>query len=126
MQLTWPDGPATLRIGGGDLNLTREANADLSLQISYKLDRAATGPVKLLMEGGTNTGAIDATGLFTGATGGWKTVKVFLKCYRDAGVDLSKVVAPLVIQASGPLVVSIADVRIVSDPNASVCPAAPK
>ncbi|MCW3838226.1 glycoside hydrolase family 3 N-terminal domain-containing protein [Sphingomonas canadensis] len=122
VQLTWPAGPATVRIGGGELDLTREANGDLSLQISYKLDRAATGPVKLLMEGGANTGAIDATGLFSGATGQWKTVKIFLKCYRDAGVDLSKVAAPFVIQAAGPLQLSIADVRIVSDPNASVCP----
>jgi beta-glucosidase len=123
-QLTWPAGAATLRIGGADLDLTREANADLSLQISYRLDTAATGPVKLLMEGGANKGAIDATSLFTGPTGTWRNVKIFLKCYASNGVDLSKVVAPVVVQASGPLSFSVADIRIVSDPNASVCPGA--
>jgi beta-glucosidase len=121
-QLSWPSGAATLRIGGNELDLSREANADLSLQISYRLDTAATGPVKLLMEGGANTGAIDATSLFTGQTGTWRNVKVFLKCYQSSGVDLTKVVAPFVVQASGPLVFSVADVRIVSDPNNSVCP----
>lgn len=122
-RLTWPSGAATLRIGGGsDLDLAREANADLSLQIQYKLERATTGPVKLLMEGGTNTGAIDATRLFTGQTGTWRTAKILLKCYQQNGVDLSKVTAPFVMQASGPLTVSLADVRIISDPANSTCP----
>ncbi|AQR74850.1 glycoside hydrolase family 3 protein [Sphingomonas sp. LM7] len=124
-QLVWPAGPATLRIGGGgDLDLTREANGDLSLQISYRVDRAPAGKVQLSMEGGANKGAIDATTLFTGATGTWRTAKVFLKCYQANGVDLGKVTAPFVVQASGPFGLSIADVRIVSDPNASICPGA--
>lgn len=120
--LTWPAGPATLRIGGSPLDLSREANGDLSLRIQYRLERAATGPVKLLMEGGANTGAIDATSLFTGQTGTWRTANILLKCYQKNGVDLSKVVAPFVVQASGPLSVAIADVRIVSDPNTATCP----
>jgi beta-glucosidase len=122
VQLTWPNAMATLRIGGGELDLSREANADLSLQISYKVDVAPTGPVQLLMEGGNNTGAVNGTSLFTGQTGTWRTVKIFLKCFRDAGVDLNKVTAPFVVKASGPFSLTIADVRIVSDPNASVCP----
>jgi beta-glucosidase len=122
--LTWPAGGATVRIGGGDLNLEREANADLSIQISYKLVTAATGKVQLLMEGGANKGAIDATSLFTGETGTWRTAKILLKCYAQNGVDLSKVTAPFVVQASGPLSFAVADIRIVSDPNNSTCPAA--
>ncbi|MBX3563135.1 MAG: glycoside hydrolase family 3 C-terminal domain-containing protein [Sphingomonas sp.] len=120
--LTWPAGPATARISGGPLDLTREANADLSIQISYKLTTSATGKVRLLMEGGTNTGAIDATSLFTGETGKWRTAKILLKCYVENGVDLSKVSAPFVVSASGPLSFAVADIRIVSDPNNSICP----
>jgi len=122
--LTWGAAPATLRIGGGTLDLTREANADLSIQISYKLVTSATGKVQLLMEGGANKGAIDATSLFTGETGTWRTAKVFLKCYAQNGIDLSKVTAPFVVQASGPLSFAVADIRIVSDPNSSICPGA--
>ncbi|AJP73119.1 glycoside hydrolase family 3 protein [Sphingomonas hengshuiensis] len=120
--LSWPAGKATLRIGGRELDLSREANADLSLQLTYRLEAPATGPVRLLMEGGTNKGAIDATSLFTGQTGTWRTAKILLKCYQQNGVDLSKVVAPVVIEASGPLSFAIAEARIVSDPNASICP----
>lgn len=126
-QLTWPAGAAVLRIGGGpDLDLTREANADLALQISYRLDHAATGKVELLMEGGTNKGAIDATNLFTGTTGSWRTAKILLKCYVENGVDLTKVNAPFVVRANGSLSFAVADIRIISDPNNSTCPAAPK
>lgn len=122
VQLSWPNGPAKLRIGGGNLDLSRETNADISLRITYRLDRAATGPVRLSMEGGASTGAIDATSLFTGETGKWRTVNIILKCYAAANVDMSKVSAPIVVDASGPLVFTLSEARLLSDPNNSICP----
>lgn len=120
-QLTWPAGPATLRIGGSDLDLSRETNGDLSLRLVYRVDAGPTGPVRLSMEGGKNTGTIDATSLFTGKSG-WQTVNVLLKCYQKNGVDVTKVNAPIVLQANGPFTLSLAEAKIVSDPNNSVCP----
>jgi beta-glucosidase len=122
VQLSWPAGPAKLRISGSTLDLSRETNAELSLRLTYRLDTPATGRVRLSMEGGDDTGSIDATGLFTGQTGAWRTVNVSLKCYADAHIDMSKVTAPLVVDASGPLVFTLAEARIVSDPANSVCP----
>jgi beta-glucosidase len=125
VRLSFPAKASTLRIGGATgLDLTREANAELSMRITYKVEQPATGPVKLLMEGGANKGAVDVTSLFTGETGTWKTANIFLRCYVQAGVDLSKIDAPLVIQASGPLVFTLAEARLVSDPANSSCPAA--
>ena len=124
VRLGWPSGPAKLRIGGGNLDLSRETNAELSLRLVYKLETPASGPVRLSMEGGANTGAIDATSLFQGKTGEWRTVNIILKCYAGAGVDMSKVTAPVVIDAAGPLAFTLAEARIVSDPNNSVCPGA--
>ncbi len=118
-QLSWPAGPATLRIGGKAIDLSRESNGDLSLQLVYRLDRAAAGPVQL---GLGETGKIDATGLFTGESGTWRTAKVLLKCFARAGADLHNVTAPVTIQANGPLQLSLADARIVSDPAGSTCP----
>ncbi|NYT42479.1 exo 1,3/1,4-beta-D-glucan glucohydrolase [Sphingomonas sp. R-74633] len=119
-QLNWTGGPATLSIGGGaPINLSRETNGDLSLQLIYRLDRAAAGPVTLTMGEGKG---FDATSLFTGETGKWRTVKVLLKCYQQNGTDVNAVGAPLVVKASAPLSFSLADVRIVSDPANSICP----
>ncbi|MES2442817.1 MAG: glycoside hydrolase family 3 N-terminal domain-containing protein [Pseudomonadota bacterium] len=124
VQLRWPAGPAKLRISGTELDLSRETNADLSLRLVYRLDSAATGPVRLSMEGGDNKGTIDATSLFTGATGQWRTVNIILKCYASAKIDMGKVTSPVVVDASGPLVFTLAEARILSDPNNSVCPGA--
>ncbi|WP_163827629.1 putative glycoside hydrolase, partial [Proteus vulgaris] len=76
--------PAALRIGGKPINLGREANGDLSLALTYRLDRAAMGTVTLAMGEGKG---IDATSLFTGETGKWRTVKILLKCYQANGTD---------------------------------------
>ncbi|WP_109809191.1 glycoside hydrolase family 3 protein [Sphingosinithalassobacter portus] len=124
VQLRWPDREATLRIGGPALDLTREANADLSLQFTYRLDRAAAGPVWLSMGSGDPAQGLNAASLFTGTTGSWRTVKVPLRCYADAGIDLSDVAAPLVLRASGPLSFSLSDLRLVADPQGAACPQA--
>ncbi len=118
-QLSWPEGPAALRIGGKPINLGREANGDLSLALTYRLDRAAMGTVTLAMGEGKG---IDATSLFTGETGKWRTVKILLKCYQANGTDMNAVSAPVVIRAAGPLMFSLSDARIVSDPANSICP----
>jgi beta-glucosidase len=76
------------------------------------------------MEGGATPGAIDATSLFTGETGKWRTVNIILKCYAGAKIDMSKVTAPVVVDASGPLVFTLSEARLLSDPNNSVCPGA--
>ncbi|MBB4101046.1 glycoside hydrolase family 3 protein [Sphingomonas kyeonggiensis] len=121
-QLSWTGGQARLSIGGGTpINLGRETNGDLSLALTYRLDRAATGPVMLGMGNGKG---LDATSLFTGETGKWRTVKILLKCYQRNGTDMSAVSAPVVVTASDPLVFSLSDARIVSDPANSICPGA--
>jgi beta-glucosidase len=121
-QLRWTGGQARLSIGGAaPINLSRETNGDLSLQILYRLDTAATGPVTLTMGEGKG---FDATSLFTGETGTWRTAKILLKCYQQNGVDVSGVGAPFVVKAAAPLAFSLADVRIVSDPANSICPGA--
>jgi beta-glucosidase len=121
-QLRWTGDQARLSIGGAaPINLSRETNGDLSLQILYRLDTAAAGPVTLTMGEGKG---FDATSLFTGETGTWRTAKILLKCYQQNGVDVSAVGAPFVVKAAAPLSFSLAGVRIVSDPANSICPGA--
>lgn len=122
-QLGWPAQTARASIGGRHIDLSRETNGDLSLQIVYRVDQPAARPVKLTMDDGRGgTAGIVATSLFTGQTGSWRTAKILLKCYQQNGVVMSRILSPLVIEASGPLTLSIADARIVSDPTNSVCP----
>jgi beta-glucosidase len=122
-RFTWPDGTATLRIGGQPVNLGRETTTNGALAITYRLDRAANGPVLLSMGAGKG---LDATALFTGAIGSWRTVNVPLKCYQAAGSDMAAVDAPFVLQASGPLAFSLADLRLVASASGASCPGVPR
>ncbi|PAX06747.1 glycoside hydrolase family 3 protein [Sphingomonas lenta] len=118
VRLNWaPRAQATARITGPALDLTRETNADLLLQMQYRVDRAPGGPVRL----GLGSGSVDARSIFA-AGSGWRTVRVPLKCFRDAGTDVAKVDSPIAITATGPFSVAIADLRLATDPEGAVCP----
>jgi beta-glucosidase len=119
VKLTWPEGEkATLGIHGADLDLTRETNADLVLLMTYRVERAPAGTVRL----GFGTGAVDATPLF-GAGSGWRTTRISLKCLRDRGADMAKVSTQWSITTMGPFSVSIADLKLATDSQGAVCPA---
>ena len=118
LRLSWSAGKeASFAISGGPLDLTRETNADLSLQFTYRVDVAAAGPVTL----GFGGGSVDAKSLFASAAD-WRTVRVPLKCLRDKGADVAKVTEPFRLTATGPFTLSIADIRLASDPSGTVCP----
>ena len=120
-EFTWPAGRvSTLRIGGQTLDLRRETNADLQLLMTYRVNRAATGPVSLALGSGT----LKAASLFDKAATGtaWQTVRIPLKCFETHGADMAKVETPFALAATGPLTLAIADVRLATDPAGAVCP----
>ncbi|MBB3475507.1 glycoside hydrolase family 3 protein [Sphingomonas sp. BK345] len=118
VQLSWR-GPGSARITGPALSLVRETNADLNLQVSYRIDRAATGPVSLAL----GAGKVDvARALDSG--GGWHVLRVPLKCFRAAGATMDSVDTPMALTAAAPFTVAISDIRLATDPAGAVCPGA--
>jgi beta-glucosidase len=118
--LTWPAGrSATVAINGKPLNLTRETNADLVLEMTYRVDAAPTGPVTL----GFGGAKVDATALFA-AGPQWRTVRIGLKCLRDRGADMTGVTSLWSLAAKAPFALSVADIHLASDPSGAVCPEA--
>jgi len=65
------------------LDLGFEANAELMLRVTYRVDTAPAGPVMLAM----GRGKLGANSLFTGGEG-WRTVLIPLKCFAGAGGDM--------------------------------------
>ena len=121
VRLSWPAGTdATARIAGPELDLTRETNAKVLLQIQYRVAQPATGPVTMSLGSGT----IDASPLF-GAAGEWRTVRVPLECFAAAGTDVASVASPFALTTTGPLTVDIADLRLATDPEGAFCPLEP-
>ena len=119
MQLGWrsaANGKAT--IDGEDIDLGFETNAEMMLQMVYRVDRPTSGPVTLTMGWGT----INATDLFRSAEG-WKTVRIPLKCFAQrGGGDMAHVHPAWSLSATGPLTVSIANVELTTQAPGGFCP----
>jgi beta-glucosidase len=115
----------TFRISGRASDLRERAAQGTSLDILYRVDRAAEGAVTLGLQCaesscGTRSGAmLDVTrALKDSRTGEWRHLSVPLSCFTAAGADLSAVVAPLAVESSGRLELTITEVRLAQDTKA--------
>ena len=118
LQLQWqPSAPAAATIAGTWVDLAFEANAELMLQMTYRVDAAPTGPVELAM----GNGKLDARSLFA-AGPGWRTVRIPLKCFAGAGANMARVEPVWSLTASGPFTVSLGEIRLATQAPGGVCP----
>ena len=118
LQLQWQPGrQAAATIEGAWLDLAFEANAELMLKMTYRVDTAPAGAVSLAMGGGR----LDASALFTGGAG-WRTVLIPLKCFAGAGANMTRVEPVWSLSASGPFTVSFAEIGLATQAPGGVCP----
>ena len=115
----------TFRISGRASDLREPAAQGTSLDIVYRVDRAPERAVTLGLQCaesscGTRAGAmLDVTRALTDARAGeWRRLSVPLSCFTAAGADLSAVVAPLAIESSGRLELTIAEAGLAHDTKA--------
>jgi beta-glucosidase len=118
IRLGWR-GAGSATISGPALSLVRETNADLNLQVSYRVDTPASGAVTLALGGGK----VDVARALD-PSAGWHVLRVPLKCFRGAGATMESVDRPFTLTAGAPFTVSIADIRLATDPAGAVCPGA--
>ena len=121
----WRGGaPAELAIAAEPTDLGRQTNGDLVLQIDYRVDVPPVAPVQLEMQCAPSCAgsALDASEVLRAAPPGeWRTLKVRLSCFRDAGVDMGHVTAPFAMRGAGPFALSILGVKLSTDPAGAVC-----
>lgn len=112
-------GPAEVRLVGPPVDLSRQANGEVTLQISYRVDQRPSAPVRLGLGASSTTldGVLNAAPL-----GEWRTLKVRLACFRRDGEDLRAVTTPFSISTTGPLAMSIAELRLAPNQNDGICP----
>ncbi|MEO8115722.1 MAG: glycoside hydrolase family 3 C-terminal domain-containing protein, partial [Phenylobacterium sp.] len=116
-QLTW-SGNGVAAITGPSIDLVRQAVGDLALLVEYRLDARPTGPVRLSV----GAGALDLGPALAGAPSeAWRSIRVRLSCFREAGADLSKVTEPFAVAGSAGLKLSIRAVRLTADPADAAC-----
>jgi beta-glucosidase len=123
-QLIWNgagEGTAAL-VGAGPIDLARQTNADLLLQIEYRVDEKPTAPVQLAITCGQGCGGtFDLTALLREAEPAqWRTLKVRLAAFAKAGADMSRIVEPFAISTKGRLGLSLQAVQLTGDAGGSI------
>ncbi|HEX4585093.1 MAG TPA: exo 1,3/1,4-beta-D-glucan glucohydrolase [Burkholderiaceae bacterium] len=124
-QLTWSGrGPGEVAIAGPPLDMRMLSNGEASLQLDFRLDEKPSALTHLAIGCGPGCGgAVDLTPTLSQAPPGqWRSLKIKLSCFRDAGADVSKVTEPFVLNTSGRLRLSLATVQLSSDPAGAICP----
>ena len=126
-ELVWTGkGQGSVALAGASIDLSRQANGDVSLLIEYRVDQKPTAAVHLGEACGAGCGAaLDVAPLLSGtATGEWRSLKIKLACFGAAGADLSKITEPFVLSTAGQLGLSLRAARLSADPAGAVCPPA--
>ncbi|KQN93828.1 1,4-beta-D-glucan glucohydrolase [Sphingomonas sp. Leaf231] len=101
------------------IDVTREANGQLSVLVDYRVTAAPTAAVTLGMEGGKRVD-VPIAGALKGAIGEWRQLAVPLRCFADGGVTMDKVTKPWIVATDGRLGIDISSVRIASAPPGPV------
>ncbi len=99
------------------LDLSREANGELSLVVQYRVDAPPTAAVAVTMTGGGGAADKPASVAIGGVLraapiGQWQTLAIPLKCFVTAGLDAGRVTRPFAVATKGKMTVSIADIRV--------------
>ncbi|HUP48174.1 MAG TPA: glycoside hydrolase family 3 N-terminal domain-containing protein [Thermoanaerobaculia bacterium] len=104
--------------GGPRLDLSREANGNLALAVGLVVRSAPARPVLLEVAGATIDVSSMLRALPLNEPG---TIRVRLRCFADAGADMTKVDVPFRMSTEGELAITLTDVRLVPVADAE-CP----
>jgi beta-glucosidase len=101
------------------MDLTREANGQLSLVVAYRVVTKPAGAVTLAMTGG-KTASVPVNGLLDADAGEWGIFSVPLSCFAQGGVDMTRVTVPFALSSSAALGIDLSSIRIASAPPGPV------
>ena len=93
------------------IDIARETNAELSLQVEYRVQSGPSGDVSVGME---NALVPVTQTLRAVAKNQWHTLTIPLRCFARGGADMAKIGTPLVMKTSGKLTIAVSEVRIAS------------
>ncbi len=128
LQASWSSRvPVSLTISGAPGNFTHEADRNLALSLSLRVDTAPSSRVVLAMGCGPLCGGqLHVTDAMRSAHGrGWTSLSIPLSCMRLAGADLTNVTTPFALTSSGTFGFSLASVKIARVSDAVSCAQVP-
>jgi beta-glucosidase len=119
-------GMAAVYLAANDpVDLSREANGEMAIAFDVYVEEPPTSTVSMRIQCGAEcSGAVDATERFTALPlEEWTTVAVRLRCFEDAGVDMTRINVPFGLATDGTAALRFSDVRLVSvEEGETACP----
>jgi len=114
---------AVLSIQGEPIDISRESNGDMALEIHYQVLGDQVGKTAVAVDCGEGcSGEIDITEeLARKLNQGWQTSRLKLSCFANQGTDMSKVSAPVRLKVSGALTIQLNSINIVSNQGDASC-----
>jgi len=112
---------------GVALDLSRQANGDMTLELEYQVVAMAPDNAKVTI--GMNCGencksVLDFSSYFSSMNGqGWQSLKIPLRCFSTANsaFDLTKISQPLVLEATAGFKLQLAKVRLAENEGQGQC-----
>ncbi|MGH9457405.1 MAG: glycoside hydrolase family 3 protein [Thermoanaerobaculia bacterium] len=115
LEVRWAGGGEVLLRADEAIDLTRESNGNLALAMEVIVHEPPSGRVTLSMGCGEDCeGAVDVTSVLREFPAGeWAPLRVRLRCFEEAGADMSRITMPFRIASDGAVRLGFADVRLV-------------
>jgi len=116
-------GEARLAVEGESMDISRESNGDMALELQYQVLGDQVAKTSLGIGCGEDCiGALDITADLTGKLNkGWQVSRVKLSCFADKGADMTNVKSPVVLEVSGALQIQVMSINIVSNQGDASC-----
>ena len=116
-------GDAIIAIEGEPVDISRESNADMAIEMQYQVIGNVEANAIMSIGCGENcSGELDITkDLAQKANLGWQSSRIKLSCFADKGANMAAVSAPFVLSVSGILQVQLHALNIVSNQGDASC-----
>jgi beta-glucosidase len=125
LELRWSgNSVGTAALAGPAFDMRMLSNGEAALAITLRIEDRPDAPVRLAVGCGPECqGAIDFTPVLAqGTPGQWRTIKVKLSCFREAGADVGRVAEPFSLRTAGHLRLTVTTIQLSSDPAGAICP----
>ena len=116
-------GDAVLAIQGEPIDISRESNADMALELQYQVigDKVATTTLGIGC-GEDCMGELEiTTELASKLNQGWQVSRLKLSCFADKGAEMTMVDAPFVLSVTGTMQIQMNAIQIVSNQGDASC-----
>jgi len=124
-ELRWSGkGMGSASLAGPAFDMRMLSNGEAALAVTMRVDEAPDAAVRLAVGCGPGCeGAVDFTPVLAeGRPGQWRTIKVKLSCFGEAGADVGRVLEPFSLRTAGHLRLTVTTIQLSSDPAGAVCP----